>query len=134
MVQLNSHAFSLNFLTDHGAEVTLRSLYRAVKNSAKRRDFIRKHSTESDPMRMNTTPIRTLLALVSIAAVATGCVTAKPNETEAGAATAAAPAPAVSMAPAVVAAVDRPDDWCDRYPDSFECEDASAKATTSDDW
>ncbi|MDP6399367.1 MAG: LysM peptidoglycan-binding domain-containing protein [Arenicellales bacterium] len=85
-------------------------------------------------MRMNTTPIRTLLALVSIAAVATGCVTAKPNETEAGAATAAAPAPAVSMAPAVVAAVDRPDDWCDRYPDSFECEDASAKATTSDDW
>ncbi|SVB96846.1 uncharacterized protein METZ01_LOCUS249700, partial [marine metagenome] len=102
--------------------------------SAKRRDFIRKHSTESDPMRMNATPIRTLLALVSIAAVATGCVTAKPDETEAGSATAAAPAPAVVMAPAVVAAVDKPDDWCDRYPDSFECEDASAKATTSDDW
>ena len=85
-------------------------------------------------MRMNATPIRTLLALVSIAAVATGCVTAKPTETEAGSATAAAPAPAVSMAPAVVAAVAKPDDWCDRYPDSFECEDASAKATTSDDW
>ena len=85
-------------------------------------------------MRMNATPIRTLLALVSIAAVATGCVTAKPTETEAGSATAAAPAPAVSMAPAVVASVDKPDDWCDRYPDSFECEDASAKATTSDDW
>ena len=85
-------------------------------------------------MRMNATPIRTLLALVSIAAVATGCVTAKPDETEAGSATAAAPAPAVVMAPAVVAAVDKPDDWCDRYPDSFECEDASAKATTSDDW
>jgi hypothetical protein len=83
---------------------------------------------------MNATPIRTLLALVSIAAVATGCVTAKPTETEAGSATAAAPAPAVSMAPAVVAAVAKPDDWCDRYPDSFECEDASAKATTSDDW
>ena len=85
-------------------------------------------------MRMNATPIRTLLALVSIAAVATGCVTAKPTETEAGSATAAAPAPAVSMAPAVVAAVAKPDDWCDRYPDSFECEDASAKATTSEDW
>ena len=85
-------------------------------------------------MRMNATPIRTLLALVSIAAVATGCVTAKPTETEAGSATAAAPAPAVSMAPAVVAAVAKPDDWCDRYPDSFECEDASAKTTTSDDW
>jgi len=85
-------------------------------------------------MRMNATPIRTLLALLSIAAVATGCVTAKPTETEAGSATAAAPAPAVSMAPAVVAAVAKPDDWCDRYPDSFECEDASAKATTSDDW
>jgi len=85
-------------------------------------------------MRMNATPIRTLLALVSIAAVATGCVTAKPTETEAGSATAAAPAPAVSMAPAVVAAAAKPDDWCDRYPDSFECEDASAKATTSDDW
>ena len=85
-------------------------------------------------MRMNATPFRTLLTLVSIAAVATGCVTAKPNETEAGSATAAAPAPAVAMAPAVVAAVDKPDDWCDRYPDSFECEDASAKATTSDDW
>ena len=85
-------------------------------------------------MRMNATPIRTLLALVSIAAVATGCVTAKPTETEAGSATAAAPAPAVSMAPAVVAAVAKPDDWCDRYPDSFEGEDASAKATTSDDW
>ena len=85
-------------------------------------------------MRMNATPIRTLLALVSIAAVATGCVTAKPTEREAGSATAAAPAPAVSMAPAVVAAVAKPDDWCDRYPDSFECEDASAKATTSDDW
>ena len=85
-------------------------------------------------MRMNATPFRTLLALVSIAAVATGCVTAKPTETEAGSATAAAPAPAVSMAPAVVAAVAKPDDWCDRYPDSFECEDASAKATTSDDW
>jgi len=83
---------------------------------------------------MNATPIRTLLALVSIAALATGCVTAKPTETEAGSATAAAPAPAVSMAPAVVASVDKPDDWCDRYPDSFECEDASAKATTSDDW
>ena len=85
-------------------------------------------------MRMNATPFRTLLTLVSIAAVATGCVTVKPNETEAGSATAAAPAPAVVMAPAVVAAVDKPDDWCDRYPDSFECEDASAKATTSDDW
>ena len=85
-------------------------------------------------MRMNATPIRTLLAVVSIAAVATGCVTAKPNETEAGSATAAAPAPAVAMAPAVVAAVDKPDDWCDRYPDSFECEDASAQATTSGDW
>ena len=85
-------------------------------------------------MRMNATPFRTLLTLVSIAAVATGCVTAKPNETEAGSATAAAPAPAVVMAPAVVAAVEKPDDWCDRYPDSFECEDASAKATTSDDW
>ena len=85
-------------------------------------------------MRMNATPIRTLLALVSIAVVATGCVTAKPTETEAGSATAAAPAPAVSMAPAVVASVDKPDDWCDRYPDSFECEDASAKVTTSDDW
>ena len=72
-------------------------------------------------MRMNATPIRTLLTLVSIAAVAAGCVTAKPNETEAGSATAAAPAPAVAMAPAVVAAVDKPDDWCDRYPDSFEC-------------
>tara|TARA_B100000700_G_scaffold133556_1_gene149179 strand:+ start:614 stop:1555 length:942 start_codon:yes stop_codon:yes gene_type:complete len=83
---------------------------------------------------MNATSIRTLLALVSIAVVATGCVTAKPDEAEAGSATAAAPAPAVAMAPAVVAAVDKPDDWCDRYPDSFECEDTSAKATTSDDW
>ena len=85
-------------------------------------------------MRMNATPIRTLLALVSIAAVATGCVTAKPTETEAGSATAAAPAPAVSMAPAVVAAVAKPDDWCDRYPDSFECEDAEAPVTATDDW
>ena len=85
-------------------------------------------------MRMNATPIRTLLALVSIAAVATGCVTAKPTETEAGSATAAAPAPAVSMAPAVVAAVAKPDDWCDRYPDSFECEDAAAPVTAADDW
>ena len=85
-------------------------------------------------MRMNATPIRTLLALVSIAAVATGCVTAKPTETEAGSATAAAPAPAVSMAPAVVAAVAKPDDWCDRYPDSFECEDAAAPVTSADDW
>jgi len=83
---------------------------------------------------MNATPIRTLLALVSIAAVATGCVTAKPTETEAGSATAAAPAPAVSMAPAVVAAVAKPDDWCDRYPDSFECEDAAAPVTSADDW
>ena len=85
-------------------------------------------------MRMNATPIRTLLALVSIAVVATGCVTAKPTETEAGSATAAAPAPAVSLAPAVVAAVDKPDDWCDRYPDSFECEDAAAPVTAPDDW
>ncbi len=124
----------MNFLTDQRVIVTLRSLYRTAKTPAKRRDSIRKHSTERDPMRMNATPFRTLLALVSIAAVATGCVTAKPTETEAGSATAAAPAPAVSMAPAVVAAVAKPDDWCDRYPDSFECEDASAKATTSDDW
>ena len=85
-------------------------------------------------MRMNATPIRTLLALASIAVVATGCVTAKPTETEAGSATAAAPAPAVSMAPAVVAAVAKPDDWCDRYPDSFECEDAAAPVTAPDDW
>ena len=85
-------------------------------------------------MRMNATPIRTLLALVSIAVVATGCVTAKPTETEAGTATAAAPAPAVSLAPAVVASVDKPDDWCDRYPDSFECEDAAAPVTAPDDW
>ena len=85
-------------------------------------------------MRMNATPIRTLLALVSIAVVATGCVTAKPTETEAGSATAAAPAPAVSLAPAVVASVDKPDDWCDRYPDSFECEDAAAPVTAPDDW
>ena len=85
-------------------------------------------------MRMNVTPIRTLLALVSVAVVATGCVTAKPTETEAGSATAAAPAPAVSMAPAVVAAVAKPDDWCDRYPDSFECEDAAAPVTAADDW
>ena len=35
------------------------------------------------------------------------------------------------MAPAVVAAVAKPDDWCTRYPDSFECVDAAA---TSEDW
>ena len=82
-------------------------------------------------MRMNAKPIRTLFALMAIAAVATGCVTAKPTETEAGEATAASPAPAAVMAPAVVAAVAKPDDWCTRYPDSFECVDAAA---TSEDW
>ena len=82
-------------------------------------------------MRMNAKPIRTLFALMAIAAVATGCVTAKPTETEAGEATAASPAPAAVMAPAVVAAVAKPDDWCARYPDSFECVDAAA---TSEDW
>ena len=35
-----------------------------------------------------------LFRLMAIAAVATGCVTAKPTETEAGEATAASPAPA----------------------------------------
>jgi hypothetical protein len=80
---------------------------------------------------MNAKPIRTLFALMAIAAVATGCVTAKPTETEAGEATAASPAPAAVMAPAVVAAVAKPDDWCTRYPDSFECVDAAA---TSEDW
>ena len=82
-------------------------------------------------MRMNAKPIRTLFALMAIAAVATGCVTAKPTETEAGEATAASPAPAAVMAPAVVAAVAKPDDWCARYPDSFECVDTAA---TSEDW
>ena len=82
-------------------------------------------------MRMNAKPIRTLFALMAIAAVATGCVTAKPTETEAGEATAASPAPAAVMAPAVLAAVAKPDDWCARYPDSFECVDAAA---TSEDW
>ena len=82
-------------------------------------------------MRMNAKPIRTLFALMAIAAVATGCVTAKPTETEAGEATAASPAPAAVMAPAVVAAVAKPDDWCTRYPDSFECVDTAA---TSEDW
>ena len=82
-------------------------------------------------MRMNAKPIRNLFALMAIAAVATGCVTAKPTETEAGEATAASPAPAAVMAPAVVAAVAKPDDWCTRYPDSFECVDAAA---TSEDW
>ncbi len=73
-------------------------------------------------MTMNATPIRTLLALISVAVVATGCVTAKPTETEAGSATVATPAPAVAMAPAVVTAPAKPDDWCDRYPDSFDCQ------------
>ena len=82
-------------------------------------------------MRMNAKPIRTFFALMAIAAVATGCVTAKPTETEAGEATAASPAPAAVMAPAVVAAVAKPDDWCTRYPDSFDCVDAAA---TSEDW
>lgn len=82
-------------------------------------------------MRMNAKPIRTLFALMAIAAVATGCVTAKPTETEAGEATAASPAPAAVMAPAVVAAVAKPDDWCTRYPDSFDCVDVAA---TSEDW
>jgi hypothetical protein len=82
-------------------------------------------------MRMNAKPIRTLFALMAIAAVATGCVTAKPTETEAGEATAASSAPAAVMAPAVVAAVAKPDDWCTRYPDSFDCADVVA---TSEDW
>ena len=86
-------------------------------------------------MTIITKPVRTLLALLAVAAVATGCVTAKPTETEAGSATSAAPAPAVVLAPAVVAAVAKPDDWCTRYPDAFECADvAAAAATTSDDW
>ena len=79
-------------------------------------------------MRMNAKPIRTFFALMAIAAVATGCVTAKPTETEAGEATAASPAPAAVMAPAVVAAVAKPDDWCTRYPDSFDCVDAAASS------
>ena len=82
-------------------------------------------------MRMNAKPIRTFFALMAIAAVATGCVTAKPTETEAGEATTASPAPAAVMAPAVVAAVAKPDDWCTRYPDSFDSVDAAA---TSEDW
>jgi len=86
-------------------------------------------------MTIITTPVRTLLTLIAVAAFATGCVTAKPTETEAGSATAAAPAPAVVLAPAVVAAVAKPDDWCTRYPDAFECAAvAAAAATTSDDW
>ena len=82
-------------------------------------------------MTINTTPIRTLLALLAVAVVATGCVTAKPTETEAGTATAAAPAPATSTATAIVSAPAKPDDWCDRYPDSFVCQEEKAD---SGDW
>jgi hypothetical protein len=82
-------------------------------------------------MTINTTPIRTLLALLAVAVVATGCVTAKPTETEAGTATAAAPAPATSTATAIVSAPAKPDDWCDRYPDSFVCQE---KTSDSGDW
>ena len=82
-------------------------------------------------MTINATPIRTLLALLAVAVVATGCVTAKPTETEAGTATAAAPAPATSTATAIVSAPAKPDDWCDRYPDSFVCQEEKAD---SGDW
>ena len=85
-------------------------------------------------MTINPTPIRTLLALLAVAVVATGCVTAKPTETEAGTATAAAPAPATSTATAIVSAPAKPDDWCDRYPDSFVCQESAAKASDSGDW
>ena len=85
-------------------------------------------------MTINATPIRTLLALLAVAVVATGCVTAKPTETEAGTATAAAPAPATSTATAIVSAPAKPDDWCDRYPDSFVCQEEATKASDSGDW
>jgi len=82
-------------------------------------------------MTINTTPIRTLLALLAVAVVATGCVTAKPTETEAGTATVATPAPATSTATAILSAPAKPDDWCDRYPDSFVCQEEKAD---SGDW
>jgi len=82
-------------------------------------------------MTINTTPIRTLLALLAVAVVATGCVTAKPTETEAGTATVATPAPATSTATAILSAPAKPDDWCDRYPDSFVCQEDKAD---SGDW
>ena len=85
-------------------------------------------------MTINPTPIRTLLALLAVAVVATGCVTAKPTETEAGTATVATPAPATSTATAIVSAPAKPDDWCDRYPDSFVCQESAAKASDSGDW
>ena len=82
-------------------------------------------------MTINPTPIRTLLALLAVAVVATGCVTAKPTETEAGTATVATPAPATSTATAILSAPAKPDDWCDRYPDSFVCQEEKAD---SGDW
>ena len=85
-------------------------------------------------MTINTTPIRTLLALLAVAVVATGCVTAKPTETEAGTATVATPAPATSTATAILSAPAKPDDWCDRYPDSFVCQEEATKASDSGDW
>ncbi len=68
--------------------------------------------------------------------MAIGCVTAKLTETEAGSEDFwQRPPQRVVLAPAVVAAVAKPDDWCTRYPDAFECADvAAAAATTSDDW